>query len=508
MQTYTLMEKSISFDLFFMTGPPTIILQPDVPKFTIIAANDAYLSATDSRLEDLIGKGFLDAFPENPLDPFSKNVEALRGSLTQAVLTKKQHVLPSQKYDIPIWGTEKFNTHYWRSTSSPIVDEMGVVTCIVHTTLDITSAVEAAHKERFAFEVAEARRKAIEQLEERLRLAIDSAQLGTWYLDVQTRAFSTSARFKALYGYNPDEELTLDAAIACIKAEYRDVVLQAVEVAIVENKPYDIEYPVIGFHDKVLRWVRATGKRYDGQDGSTANLSGTMMDITEKRAEDLRKNDFLSIASHELKTPLTSLKGYLQLLSKIKNQPNAPQLSKLIDQANKSMQKVNSLVDDLLNVTRITEGKMNLHLSLFSMADLIRECCGHIDSAETHEVVLEGDHTLHVFADKDRIEQVLINFVNNAVKYAPNAYRITIRIAREDKKLKVSVQDVGPGIPKNHLPQLFDRYYRVDATNMQNSGLGLGLYISSEIIKLHGGEIGVVSETGHGSTFWFTLPME
>lgn len=501
------MEIAFSFDLFFQTAPPTIILEPDVPKFTIITANEAYLRATDSKLESLIGKGFLDAFPENPLDPFSKNVQALRDSLTQAVLTKQQHVLQSQKYDIPIWGTDRFTTNYWRATNSPIVNETGDVACIVHVTLDITSAVEAAQKERFAFEVAEARRKATEQMEERLRLAVDSAQLGTWHVDVQTRAFTTSARFKELYGYNPDEELTFDAAIACIKEEYRIIVLQGVEAAITENKPYDLEYPVIGYQDKTLRWVRATGKRYDAHDGSTANLSGTIMDITEKKLEDLRKNDFLSIASHELKTPLTTLKGYLQLLNKLKYKPKAPLLPKLIDQANRSMEKVSSLVNDLLNISRITEGKMKVNLSLFLMADLIEECCDHITSAGTHEIVLEGDTTLNVYADRDRVEQVVINFVNNAIKYAPDFYRIIIRIEKTHKMAKVSVQDFGPGIAKNHLTQLFDRYYRVDAMGRPNSGLGLGLYISAEIVKLHGGEIGVVSEPGHGSTFWFTLPL-
>lgn len=96
--------------------------------------------------------------------------------------------------------------------------------------------------------------------------------------------------------------------------------------------------------------------------------------------------------------------------------------------------------------------------------------------------------------------------MNNAVKYAPNAYQIIVKVEQLNEVVRVSVQDFGPGMPKNHLPMLFERYYRVDATSVQNSGLGLGLYISAEIIKLHGGEIGVESEHGKGSTFWFTLP--
>ncbi|GEM_PF-4327351 len=221
------------------------------------------------------------------------------------MLTKQQHVLQSQKYDIPIWGTDRFTTNYWRATNSPIVNETGDVACIVHVTLDITSAVEAAQKERFAFELAEARRKATEEIQERLRLAVDSAQLGTWHVDVQTRAFTTSARFKELYGYNPEEELTFDDAIACIKEEYRDNVLQGMEAAITENKPYDLEYPVIGRQDSTPRWIRATGKRYDGQDGRTANLSGTIMDITEKNYKICAKMIFSPL-------PVMNLKPHLQ----------------------------------------------------------------------------------------------------------------------------------------------------------------------------------------------------
>jgi len=201
------------------------------------------------------------------------------------------------------------------------------------------------------------------------------------------------------------------------------------------------------------------------------------------------------------------LKGYLQLIKELKHKPTSPLLPKVIDQANKSMEKVNSLVNHLLNISRITEGKMKLNLSRFLMADLIKDCCEHIASSGTHQIVVEGDTTLNVYADRDRVEQVVINFVNNAIKYAPDSYRIIIRIEKTDKMVKISVQDFGPGIAKNHLTQLFDRYYRVDAIGRPNSGLGLGLYISAEIVKLHGGEIGVISEPGHGSTFWFTLPL-
>ena len=119
----------------------------------------------------------------------------------------------------------------------------------------------------------------------------------------------------------------------------------------------------------------------------------------------------------------------------------------------------------------------------------------------------EDDVDLKVCADAGRIDQIMINFVNNAIKYAPGSKEIRIKVERLGNLAKVSVIDKGPGIPPEQLPYLFDRYYRVDSSGSQYSGLGLGLYISSEIIKKHDGQIGVESEIGKGSVFWFTLPV-
>jgi PAS domain S-box-containing protein len=502
------MEINVSFDLFLKTAPPTIILQPDIPKFTIITANEAYLKATDAKLEDLVGQGFLDAFPENPLDPVTKNVHSLRDSITEAVLTKKQHVLPSQKYDIPIWGTDQFNTHYWKATNSPIVNDAGVVECIVHVTLDITSAVETAQKERLAFEVAEAKRISTERVKEQLRLAIASANMGTWYINPETREFVPSPRMKDLFGYEQNELMTFENAILQITDEYRNQVEDAIESAISKGEAFDIEYPVTGYRDKKLRWVRATGKRFLAEQGEPMHFSGTILDITDRKIEEQRKDDFISVASHELKTPLTSLRASLQLLNRLKDNPSAKMLPHLIEQANRSMDKIGLLVDDLLNASRLNQGQLHIHKQVITLGTVIDDCCHHVRTVGDYTIITDGDLGLKVDADPERIDQVVINFVNNAIKYAPQSKEIRIHIEQIGDQAKVSVIDKGPGIAPEKLPYLFDRYYRVDTTGVQYSGLGLGLYICSEIIKKHNGEIGVDSEFGKGSTFWFKLPLQ
>jgi PAS domain S-box-containing protein len=234
---------------------------------------------------------------------------------------------------------------------------------------------------------------------------------------------------------------------------------------------------------------------------------GTATDIQELRLLQQQKDDFISIASHELKTPITALKASLQFLNKIKDDPSHTLFPNLIGQANKSLDKVTVLIDDLLNTAMVNEGKLRLNLKSFIIAELIDECCNYIRREEVYTVLTKGDLKLKVYADVDRVNQVMINFINNAIKYAPESKIITVYIERVNDMVKVSVTDTGPGVIPDKLGHLFDRYYRVEGNGIQGSGLGLGLYISSEIIKKHNGEIGVDSELGKGTTFWFTLPV-
>jgi two-component system sensor histidine kinase VicK len=221
-----------------------------------------------------------------------------------------------------------------------------------------------------------------------------------------------------------------------------------------------------------------------------------------------RKDDFISIASHELKTPLTSLSAALQLLDQMKDNPKPVVLKQMISQANRSAGKITRLVEDLLNVTSIKEGQMHLRKTRFNIGNLLNDCCSHIRSLGKFEVTITGNLDLDIVADEHRIEQVVINFLNNAVKYAPESETINLHISNTADQARIAVTDQGRGIAKKDLSQVFNRFYRSGGDTEQYAGLGLGLYISAEIIKRHGGKIGVDSTLGEGSTFWFTLPIK
>jgi len=241
--------------------------------------------------------------------------------------------------------------------------------------------------------------------------------------------------------------------------------------------------------------------------GKLSGGIGTFMDVTNRRKMMMQKEDFISVASHELKTPVTTLKATLQLLTKIQDTAKPELLRTMISQANKSMDKLNKLISALLDTNRISQGHLQIHKTNFNIGDLIRECSQQIRGTDRHEVVLKGDLDLEINADEQQLEQVLLNFISNAVKYAPTSEQLVIEVIKQDHEARISVTDKGPGIPPEKIPYLFDRYYRVNHDSIQISGLGLGLFISAEIINKHGGKIGVNSQLGQGSTFWFTVPV-
>lgn len=354
-----------------------------------------------------------------------------------------------------------------------------------------------------------------EESKERLKLAVDAAELGTWDYNLSTGEIILDSRCKALFGVSPDDELEYDKYLALVHADDRDKVKETLQQAIAgeNNGEYEKEFRTIETKDKRFIWIKSKGKVYfDGQ-GSAIRFVGTSLDITTQKLLDettkellKKKDDFMSIASHELKTPITTLKASLQLLDRMKDNPSAKMLPSLIERANKSMEKINILIEDLLNVSKISQGQLHLNKTKFTIAKLIDECCDHVHALGVYSIKTNGDVAAEVFADAERIDQVVINFVNNAMKYAPDSKEINIHIKKADNLVKVSVTDKGPGIPLEKRPHLFERYYQADSSGNQYSGLGLGLYICAEIIKKHGGQIGVESDIDKGSTFWFTLP--
>ncbi len=217
-----------------------------------------------------------------------------------------------------------------------------------------------------------------------------------------------------------------------------------------------------------------------------------------------KKDEFIALASHELKTPLTTIKGYLQLLSKKEqDRVNALFLDKTLDQ----VAKLNALVADLLDVSKIEAGKLQFNLEHFDLRLILKEVMETFPyTYKSHKIIFHDQfEPAFVYADKQRIEQVINNLLTNAIKYSPNADLVEVSVDRNPDTVTVRVKDYGVGLKEEHKRKIFTRFYR--AEGVENiSGLGIGLHLTKEIIDRHKGEIGVESKFGKGSEFYFSLP--
>jgi len=259
--------------------------------------------------------------------------------------------------------------------------------------------------------------------------------------------------------------------------------------------------------DGVYRWHLNRAVPLQDDTGNILFWVGTATDIEDQKIEMERKDEFIGIASHELKTPLTSLKGYLQLIS-YKKEILPETVKQYIDKATIALNKLQRLVNDLLDVSKIKAGKLEYAITTLSLADLIHSC---IENAEhiypSHKFYNQAQSEFLIAGNDERLEQVIMNLINNAVKYSPVSKDITISASKHGDMVRVGVTDCGIGLSGEQKKRIFERFYRVEDKTHMSSGLGMGLYISQQIIDNHGGKIGVESELGKGAMFYFDLPL-
>jgi signal transduction histidine kinase len=397
---------------------------------------------------------------------------------------------------IPIYRNNRLEDVYWTFSYSRVNDETGKPGGVLVICNETTDKIVSYNN--------------MLQTKRELEFAIEAAELGTWDLNPLTNKFIGNDRLKSWFGLDTDEEIDLANAINVMAAEDRERVTAAIGKSLEKGSggSYTIVYTIINPKTDERKVVKAIGKVVFDTDGNAQRFSGILQDVTEEFELQQRKDEFISVASHELKTPITSINASMQILQKLtKAEPVSDNISLFVNKASHNLNKLVRLLDDLLNVTKIQQGQLGLNKTRFNLPELIRDCYENLRLDDNHEFILNSDKELMIYADYRRIDQVIVNLINNAIKYSPQSKRIEITVEHDSEFAKVAVRDFGIGINPEKLPHLFDRYYRVDALGHQFSGLGLGLYISSEIINRHGGKIGVDSILGDGSNFWFTIPL-
>ncbi|RYY30586.1 MAG: PAS domain S-box protein [Sphingobacteriaceae bacterium] len=380
-----------------------------------------------------------------------------------------------------------------RSIGKVSEDEQGNYSLFAGFVMDITSQVNAG--------------KAIEESEARFRGMAE----GTDVLIAVEDEISNSTYFNKAWSDftgRPLNKLIEHGWTDLVHPEDKERYVHQYSSALKLLEPFTEEFRLLT-KEHEYRWLLAKGHPRFHTDGSFAGYISSCVDITEQKQNEQRKNDFIGIVSHELKTPLTSLSAYVQMLHGKAVKLNDGFTVSALEKANKQVKKMTTLINGFLNVSRLEAGKIQIDKQRFDMANLIKETEAEIETTiSSHQIIFAPVKSTLVMADRDKIGQVINNFISNAVKYSPAGSKIEVACMQTDGQIKVSVKDEGMGVSATDEKHLFDRYYRAEGSHMQTiSGFGIGLYLCAEIVKRHEGSIWVKSEVGAGSTFYFSLPL-
>ena len=398
-------------------------------------------------------------------------------------------------------GIKDGKIRWLKSKGKATYNEEGVPVRFTGVVQEITKLKEAeAERNKAAQELKES--------EARFRMFADSMPQIVWAADGEGKLSYINKAFYSFSGLRASENVA-EEWMEIIHPDDRQATLREWDESCSNGREFTFEHR-FRMKDGDYRWQLTRAVPLKNKEGLVETWVATSTDIQEIKELDLQKDHFISIASHELKTPITSIKGYIQILESIYSKSEDAFLKKSLAAVDKQIIKLTNLISDLLDLSKLKLGSLHLVKESFKMNDLIEEVVEEMRLVKQDysiEVNLETDAT--VFADRERIAQVLINFLTNAIKYSPRNKWIRVKTFIKDNQLTVVVKDQGIGIHKQSQQRIFERFYRVEGTNEKTyPGFGIGLFISSEIIKRHKGKIGVESAPDKGSEFFFSLPVE
>jgi PAS domain S-box-containing protein len=369
--------------------------------------------------------------------------------------------------------------------------EDGVITGLLNTVSDVTDKARAGA-------AVEAQRRLLETI-------IEGAPVGLAFFDQEMR----------IVNFNPAWGRLVGLRLADVRGQsFYDVVPETRARAdlyqrVIGGEPIDLTN--VPFHtrgESGLRYCDVHLRPMLDADGAGVGMLSAAVDVTERHALDQQKDEFIALASHELKTPLTTIKGYAQAGLRA-GYTDDDRMLRTLGIINEQSDRLTRLINELLDVTRVQAGALPLNKSRFDLGHAVREIARdlHLTAPDfTIPVDLAPDDT-PVFADRHRVEQVILNLVQNAIKYSGDSRRVDIQMTRRAAEAVVMVRDYGEGIPAEQQAQVFDRFFRASNVRDRQGGLGLGLFIAASIVERHGGRMWLESAVGEGSAFYFALPL-
>lgn len=467
------------YESVFMQAPVGIGIW-EGPTFITRMINPALAKFYQRDGASLIGKPIFDTFPESKL--------LWETIMTSVLESGEPYTGVELAVDLPING--KIQRSYVNFGIVPYFEPDGTMSGVLGVSIDATQQV--------------ALRKELEKSELIMKIAVESAGLGIWDLDLRTRAVFSSSHIwiagfpmeRSVYQLDeflehliPEDQNKLDEALNGSNTHFTTV-LRAI------------------WSDNSLHWIQLTGNILKDENEQAIRVVGTTLDITDRKELEQRKDELLSTVSHELKTPVTSIKAIAQLLER-KFEPMGDRITiDLIHKLVNQIKRLTNLIHDLLDASLIEGGKLQLNKNHFLFNELLEEVVSDVQrTTNTHQIVLQDCPSIQVFSDKERIRQVIINMLTNAIKYSPKADQVIVTLELRGKCVRCCVEDFGIGIPKEKESQIFERFYRViDDKHSGFQGIGIGLYISKQIITRLDGKIWFSGKADGGTTFCFEVP--
>lgn len=350
------------------------------------------------------------------------------------------------------------------------------------------------------------KKKALNELAH-LASLVESSSDAIWSRTLDHKILSWNKGAESLYGFSAEEAIGHDLTDLVVPVEKKQELDDITKKVLRGEQIHTLETIRIT-KDKRKVNVSITISPLKDEQGTIIGISAIVRNITEQKEQERIKDEFISMASHELKTPITSMKMFLDILYtylwETQNEKAILYVNRIKDQAN----KIRDLVNDLLDVSRIETGKLRFNNEKFQLETILQDTIdGMQPAARKHQLLFNFDSSLYVYGDRFRLYQVITNLLSNAIKYSPQSDKIIISAKKIKNEVVVSVKDFGIGIVKNKQRKIFEKLYQVtDPEEKTFPGLGMGLYISNEIIKRHNGKMWVESEKGKGSIFYFSLP--
>ncbi|MEO7394675.1 MAG: PAS domain-containing protein, partial [Chitinophagaceae bacterium] len=467
------------FQNLLMNAPVAIAILKG-KKHIVELANDFYLQLVEKD-KDFIGKSIFESLP-------AIKAKGIKDLLDGVMQTGNPY---GNELEVYMERNNKTKHGIFNFTYQPVKENDNTISGIIVIATEVTDLVLS--------------RRRIEESEKRFHQLADLMPEKITNMDAEGNIHYFNKIWVDYTGMSV-EELKNGGWENSIHAEEVDEEKKNWQHSIATGNDFEFELRLLNKEGE-YRWHLSRAVAIKNDEGKIKMWIGAITDIHDQKSKEEAKDEFISIASHELKTPLTTAKAYIHLLQlgmeKTKNKDLI-----YVQKASSSIDRLNDLISELLDVSKITNGKLGLQVTTFNFNEMISSAIESVEYAtSTHSITRSGEIDEPVTGDKERLQQVAINLLSNAVKYSPKSNKVMLNMVQENGEVKVSVKDSGIGILKENLGKIFERYYREEDRAVHFQGLGIGLYISYEIIQRHNGKLWAESKPGKGSTFYFTVPI-